>query len=520
MADTSLTNNDDKSDAIPLQKPESNATAVSLAAAFIVILVIASLLAYKSGIDPKKIEADVSAFKQTLKQRYASQGVDVQFDYDKLEAEGGIFEKKIILKKPSILIKSDKVHYEIDSSKAHIIPDDKEYKHMTIRLSSPVVLNNLRSGETIRYLSDKPVEIETSVGNTGQQNYGVTIQDGSRVEVVSEDTTKTYHIKTEDAFIDGTFSDNALGDYDLMIDLGKSTIEDGTSTYSFDAFAYDMDMSQDQELSMLHIEALRTDTVPESLLPVSVELNQQSSLDIATNQRTYKLEQLVINGNEFDIDVEGKVVMKPREILPFVKLQLVMNGASKVVDALHNQRYFDDSVGKVIVKSLKRISPEWDETSVMPLEFSIKRTADEPFMIGEMKADELVALALKEYFDLTATIPKSDTSKAAINNDGQAGSNSVELGKVEGKPQPKLQKTEKPVSLDAAVDDDISSDISSTIEKPEERSAVQDSIQPVKKNSRAPESTVLYEVPAAKIQEELDTTIIDDLINSDDKQPE
>ena len=79
---------------------EKRGTMFSLIAGLIVLLVIVSVLAYRSGINIKQVRADIAAFATSLKERYAEEGQNVTFTYGTVDGSGGLFHKTVTIANP------------------------------------------------------------------------------------------------------------------------------------------------------------------------------------------------------------------------------------------------------------------------------------------------------------------------------------------------------------------------------------------------------------------------------------
>jgi hypothetical protein len=391
------------------KKPEKRGTMLSLVAGLIVVLVLISLLAYRSGINIKQIRSEVAAFSAALKERYAEKGMDVHLEYEAVEAEGGIFHKTIHIKQPSLSVAGKGFSYVLGTSEVTIEPQDADFRDFNALLASPLTLKNGDQQRTVHYKTTAPVALQVTTNEAGMREYLMPLQKSSVVELTQNSLVSTYDIiMAETSFVAGAFSTDSVDDYTFSISLDDATVTHKTNNITFPRATYDFTASAEEgERTELSVEDLTTDYVPASLAPISLEMVEKRSLDSQTNDVLFEIERLVVNGNQFDVNVQGDIALKSAELLPLVKVHVTANGVDTVLKALGDANYFAPDIKRIIVSSLKRIAPEWNDASPAPLHFAVQRTATEPFMIGQVKADELLAIALKEWYISTETTPST-----------------------------------------------------------------------------------------------------------------
>ena len=203
----------------------------------------------------------------------------------------------------------------------------------------------------------------------------------------------------ETSFIAGAFSPHKSKDHALSLSIDDATITQHGKKTAFSHASYDFTASADEgQQTEVSVEALTSDLIPATLTPIALDASEKRAQDPVTHDVTFNVEKFMVTGNGFDLDVNGNVSLKTSELLPLVDIRVTTNGTVTVLKALQDNGYISPEIGQIIIASLKRIAPEWNEQSTAPLQFGVHRTATEPFMIGKMKADELLAIALKEWY--------------------------------------------------------------------------------------------------------------------------
>ncbi len=396
MTDKETTETGD--DSVAFKKAESHGTTVSLLAGFIVVLVIISVLAYKSAIDPKQVQADVESFRQSLQQHYAKHGVDVVLDYAAMEAEGGLFQRTITLETPSLMVSGHGASYEIRSPIAQVLPSDDNYSKFAVHLFSPVTVTYGGSGHEARYMTPEPTVIEFQTDETGQRSYRLTLQSESTLEMNQAGRVHRYDVVLGDAStISGAFSEAVPDDYALSVNLENAHVTRDQHDVILDQFDYALDANADGQRVELKAEGVSGDMIPASLSPIAAEIVQQSRLGESPQDKAIAFETFTVRGAGFDAKVTGDIAVKRQEVLPLVDMQVMVEGADALLRELGKGEYVAPDIFRVIPGALQHVAPQWSELGSTPLEFSIRRSANEPFMIGAIKADELFALVLKDY---------------------------------------------------------------------------------------------------------------------------
>ncbi len=424
----------EKEETVHGKRSEKRGTMFSLLAGLIVLLVIISVLAYRSGINIKEVRADIAGFATALKERYGADGENVTFTYGAVDGSGGLFHKTVTIANPSLNVESNGQTYNLTTSGIRLTPSDNDFHEFKATLAAPLNFSRPQDEEVIRYKTPAPLTFDVTTNEAGMQEYLLPLQKTSSFNVERGGMVSTYDVTlAETSFVAGAFSPRKSKDHALSLSLDDATImHQGTKT-AFSHAAYDFTASaEDGEQTELSIEALSSDLIPATLAPIALDVSEKRTKDPVTHDLTFTIEKLVLTGNGFDLDVGGNVALKTAELLPLVDIKVSTNGIMVVLKALQEKGYVSPEIGQIIVGSFKRIAPEWNEQSSTPLQFAVRRTATEPFMVGKMKADELLAIALKEWYVRSG----GTDAPAAVEHPAEPGISGITppAGAVDGAP--------------------------------------------------------------------------------------
>ncbi|TAE80497.1 MAG: hypothetical protein EAZ74_01830 [Alphaproteobacteria bacterium] len=395
----------EKTDATVKKTDDQGVVTSLLVAAFVIVLVVISFLAYKSGVDPKQLKADVVAFQAKISELYAAEGIDVKLDYAQIEAEGGLFRKTITLSDPSLAIKTDKVHYTLGSTNAIISPTDERYHEFTVELASPVTVHYGNSSRVAHLVSQKPFTIALLKDKEdGKYYYQMPLHEQFSLKVSEGGAEKIYDItaKVEGSeplsHVSGAFIYGDMKHYEVTAQLTDATIVNDKATTRLSEASYVYSLEDAQEVSEFHVGNVTSDLIPQTLAPLALDVTQRAQIHDEGARRVIDIEQMKLAGTGFSVDVGGELTLSDGELLPLARVHVSTQGAATLLDALTTANIMPATIKELVVTSLKRIAPSWNGKVETPLEFALVRTSDSPFMIGAMKADELFAMLFQQYF--------------------------------------------------------------------------------------------------------------------------
>ncbi len=381
-------------------------TTFSLIAGLIVVLILVSVVAYRAGIDPKQIKADVANFAQKISERYAKRGMEVKLEYSDIAVQGGIFEKSIALKDASITVKGKNVNYKLLAPTAKIVPIDSNFDELTIELASPLKL--LKNGEAteISYVMPTPLKINVMLNEGGQREYVMPLPVAAELEVKEGELLKKYSVaNNESSFVSGAFSEGLEDPYSMAVAIEELKIAgEGIEANISSASLGSASQEGAGEFEM-EISGLSSNVLPASLGAIDVNLLQKSKLNVETKENDIDVEVFSVSGDGFDLNLKGRIGMRESELMPIVNLNVAANGVSKVFAALSETKYFAQKQKNITIQAIKMIAPDWNEFSLSPLQFDVLRDENAPFVIGKVKADELVAMILQQYLQMQEIAP-------------------------------------------------------------------------------------------------------------------
>lgn len=421
-SDTQEKGGSDTDSSLDYKKTESRGTTLSLLAGFVLILVIISVLAYKSSVDPEKIKRDIAGFKSLLEQKYSTEERRFAFDYGDVEIEGGVFEKTIHVKQPTLSIVNNGHRYVVSSDEATLVSNGREYSTFQVALASPITIEQSQKARTMRYVYQDQFMVEVKRHDEGDIAYHIPLPTTSTVEVVHDAKSTNYDITTEKAsYIAGVVP--LAGQerfYELTTNLGATEVAHDGGQFSFDQAQQDVIFSAEGRNVKLRVEKVKAKQVLDELEPLSIKIDQSSLPAEGVIDRNYIVNAFSVEGNEVAVDVTGKVSLLKDQLMPLVDLKVNAEGAAKLAKSLKTSHIISGELYRIIVNSLTRIAPGWHAGSVAPLSFNITRTATSPFMIGDVKADELVAIALKEYISASESGTAEKTPGKTANGETAA----------------------------------------------------------------------------------------------------
>lgn len=387
-------------DKIIFKKEGKSSSGKSLAAAGIVILVGASVLAYKSGVDVKKLRSDVAGFSSDLTARYAEQGYDITFNHGKIGAEGGILSQEITIDAPELSIGKGELAYTLTSPNMTVVPEDKQFSAFAATLASPVTINRAGGQHVYTYTTKTPVELRITTNKNGEREYHLPLQAKSTLQVSDNGSdAKDYVLNVApDSVVHGSFVEKDFSNYTLNIALNKAALEHDGKNTTFAHGSYGLEKDAEGEAESIHLENAVSDLVPAQLTPLSLDLAQKVTTDEVKGSVLFDIEQFIITNEHYDADIEGNFTMLKEQVLPYADVKVTLNNADYVLDALSDSKIVDGGITRVIGSSLRKIAPDWTDGSQAPLDFKIHRADNDPFMVGSMKADELFAGAIKEWY--------------------------------------------------------------------------------------------------------------------------
>ncbi len=381
-------------------------TTFSLIAGFIVVLVLISVVAYRAGIDPKKIKQDVANFAQKITERYAARGMDVKLEYSDIAVKGGIFEKSIILQNASISVKGEDSNYKLQVPTAKIVPFDTHFDEMTIELASPVKMVKNDGAMQVSYAAKTPLLINIMLNEGGQREYLMPLPLLSDVEITNHDSVKKYAVSNNDtSFISGAFSDDmgdlysvatAIEELKIVGEGAEIVVNSASIGSASEAGAGEFEFA---------ISGLTSNNLPESVGAIDINLSQKSQVNAETKADDIDIELFSISGDGFDLNLKGRIAMRENELMPIANLNVVANGVAKIFAALGETKYFAPKQKNITIQAIKMIAPDWNEFSISPLQFDIRRDENAPFVIGKVKADELIAMIVQQYLQLQDVAP-------------------------------------------------------------------------------------------------------------------
>jgi gas vesicle protein len=390
----------EKEEAANFKKPEKRSTTLSLVAGLIVLLVIISVIAYRSGVDIKQVRSDVASFAASLKARYAAEGIVVDLTYGAVDADGGLFNKTIKITEPKLSVAKGDVAYTLSAPDIILSPEDSAFKDFKAELSVPLTITYKGGEQVVRVKTPAPVHMEVTTNEAGMREYMLPMQAKTTIEVDAAGVISTYDVTlSETSLIAGAFSPETAQEYALSFNFDDGTVTHQGKKSAFSQATYDFTSSAETgEQTDVNIEALTSDYVPSALAPLSVDIAEKRKKDEVTGDEAFEIEKFLITGNGFDFDMGGSMTIKPDALLPLVDMNVTASGAANVIKALGDAQYVAPEIGRIIISALGKIAPEWNPESTAPLAFSVTRSDAEPFMIGQVKADELLAIALKEWY--------------------------------------------------------------------------------------------------------------------------
>ncbi len=402
--DTAMDNVHEEDDKIAFKKEGKDSTSLTFFAAFIVILVIVSVIAYRSGVDVKQLENDVAAFKTNLQNRYAKAGQSLTFDYKNVTAEGGILSKTIKIAEPSLTMGKGKHAYKVSAASMHIVPDDAHYKTFDADLYAPVIIQSADSRYV--YKAEKPLPVKVTTNQTGLREYSVALPKSSIIDVSSMKGDASYTLDTQEkSTIEGAFSEEKTDIYMVNVDLNKVSLANAEMKSTATHFGYNLNIEEGVENEEINVQALISDYIPTELTPVSIDIAQQVTRDKEKGMIAFDIQQFIADHASYNLDVEGDFTIVQNQLLPLANIGVELKGADYVLNSLNNSNVVPSSITNVIGSVLTKVAPNWNKAGEEPLTFKVQRTDDAPFMIGAVKADELFAIALKEWYVNKNTLP-------------------------------------------------------------------------------------------------------------------
>lgn len=411
--DTAMDKNYEEDDKIAFKKEGKDSISLTFFAAFIVILIIVSVIAFRSGVDVKQLQSDVAHFKNNLQNRYAKAGKKLSFDYKNVTAEGGILSKTIKIAEPSLTLGEGKQSYKISAASMHIVPDDAHYKKFSADLYAPVIIQNAQHRYV--YKAEKPLPVDVTSSKKGMREYNISLPKSSIIDVSNGKGDISYTLDMQsDSSIEGTFSEEKIDLYMVNVDLNDVSLSNSDMKSTAAHFGYSLDIEDGVENEEINAQDVVSDYIPSELTPVSLDIAQQVTRDIENGTIAFNIQQFIADHASYNLDVEGEFTIIQKQLLPLADIDVELKGASYVLSSLNNSHVVPSSITNVVGSVLTKVAPSWNKTSEEPLAFKVQRTNDAPFMIGAVKADELFAIALKEWYINKNTIPftPNDTVKA------------------------------------------------------------------------------------------------------------
>lgn len=412
-------NDDLQKNSLNIGKKENSRVTFSLISGFIVVLVLVSIIAYRAAIDPKQVKADVAAFAQKISGRYSKRGIDVKIEYADIQVQGGIFEKSITLQQPSIAVKGANVDYKIYSDNMKIVPLDSRFDEIVLELSSPVNLIencniencNVENADKKQFslTAGQPLKANIKINDDGQREYIMLLPLTSAIEVKQGEELRKYDISNNDAsFISGVFSEDDADEYSTAISLEELKIVGESSEVNVAAASLSSLENAGEGEFEFSFSQITSNKIPESFGEIDIDFSQKTHRNQDDIKKAHDIEIFSISGNGFDFSLKGRVAFREKELMPIANLNVIVNGASKIFAALGETKYFTPKKKNITVQAIKMISPNWNEFSLSPLQFDIKRDENSPFVIGKVKADELLALVLQQYLQLEEVSEKPE----------------------------------------------------------------------------------------------------------------
>jgi hypothetical protein len=408
--------NELQNDSVTSVKKESGRSSFSLIAGFIVVLILISVLVYRAGIDPKQIKQDVADFARNISEIYAKKGLDVKVEYSEIEVKGGLFEKAILLKNPSITVKGGGNDYKLSTLTAKIIPLDSYFDELSIELASPITVK--KDDMAVNYVPQSPLKIDIIKNESTEHEYLMGLPIAAEILSDKNGVVKKYTLKNSDSsFVSGAFSHNLIDNYSVSVVIEDLQIAGEDSTMAATSASISSISADDNAEFEMNVTQFASSKLPKALGAIDIDLVHKKQAGEVDGEKSFDLEALSVAGEGFDMNVKGRVVTRENEIMPIANLNVIVNGASKVFAAISEEETILPKNKNIVIQAIKLIDPEWNEFSLSPLQFEIRREENSPFVIGKVKADELIAMLVQQYFqmnDAAATQPEIAPAPAAV----------------------------------------------------------------------------------------------------------
>jgi hypothetical protein len=390
-------------DSVNSVKKDANRSSFSLIAGFIVVLILISVVAYRAGIDPKQVKEDVAAFAKHVSDVYSKKGIDVKIEYEAIEVKGGVFEKSIMLQNPSISVKGGGVDYKMSSHSAKIIPLDSYFDELSVQIISPV---KIAKGDVVfNYQPQTPLKIDVLKNESTEREYLMELPTAAEIEVDNAGVVRKYNIKNSDnSYVSGTFSPSLIDNYSVSVMADDISLTGENLDIKTNSFSISSISSDDSGEFEMNVVQMTNSLLPQAFGAIDADLVYKMQAGEADGEKSFDVELLSLAGEGFDFNLKGRLTKRQSEIMPIANINVIVNGTSKIFAALADEKAILPKNKNMIIQAIKLIEPEWNEFSLSPLQFEVRREENSPFVIGKVKADELIAMLLQHYFQMNDVV--------------------------------------------------------------------------------------------------------------------
>lgn len=389
------------SDTAPNSKKDNVTKGLIVALGIVFVLAGVGYYAAKSGMSKADVEAQLTAFNESLATYGKAHGYDIKLTYDEMEIHGGIFYKKAELKNAEISLEptKDDTFYgpmKIKSPKVEISAKDNAFSSFNVSLPDPVTVLSDEGTAQATFSEPLVIDVEREQAEAGTDaNYSTVLPPSMTLTRPDESTAEI------------AFGGNST--MSGMVNLGASNyshetqinslkvLENGETVSAASVNATVESGVQDKEF-MKHqsfdVKELAFDGPRAALgkLNIVADVESDAPSDSADAAKGTAINTLKVEAADqsFAVNAQGNMQATANEILPQGELTVAIDKPQELIAALNKAGIINPLMERIAYTVLPKIDTAWKEGGDK-VSFALKRHADQPLYVGSLTFEELTA---------------------------------------------------------------------------------------------------------------------------------
>lgn len=414
----------------------------------VVVLVVAWLLLFRSGIDKALVRQKLDEYAAMLQERGRANGRDVSFTYSDVEVEGGLFSRHAVVHNPSVSLKPLEGDGKgnsivISTPEMLIYPESRDLSAMRLSLPQPVNFAAPEEPEKslLKITSSSPFDVTvaqtmqnkvpyTKVAHKSPESLDFTFLREQRAEGAEDATPEIVPVydtivmnvasgstlETSFAQDDSDFGkvDIAYGKISMLpksAPEGVITVDGVNVHWSYGLNNKGVTVMENKS----HVGPITgaPDVLPYAPIELTIDGNYQGIAMSADKTKAedaiIALRKLELSTKESTLTATADFTANPADILPVGKAHVKLTNTPFVREQLQKRGVLTPEKEEWVAAIVKQVTgTAFDQ--VKDIELPIERSRGGAFKIGNSTFEEVFALVLKQA--LKAQMPGDPAKKS------------------------------------------------------------------------------------------------------------